>query len=129
MYVNARETEHCQIITILWQDIDKITNGHLSRNDRTMVQRLKASNELKKIPSDIQILCSISQNEHNRPDQTQLQIILFCDNCRGDETLAMSNANSKGSTNFDWLTIMLLIYEFTKWKFYHIKWLWHLNFY
>ena len=52
----------------------------------------------------------------------------FCDNYRGDEVRAASNANDKGWTNFSRLAIILLIYKFTKWKFYQIKCLWLLGF-
>ena len=70
--------------------------------------------------------CSISQNEHNRPgtdaDKHRENInVLFCDNYRGDEALAVSNANNKGWTNLSQLTIILLIYEFAKCKFYQMK--------
>ena len=77
---------------------------------------------------------SISQNERNRPDQTELQTnkqninLLFCNNYRGNEALAVSHANNKGWTNFSRLTIIRLIYKFTKWKFYQIKRLWLLGF-
>ena len=37
-YVKFREMEHCQIITGLWQDIDRITNGYLWRNDGLTIQ-------------------------------------------------------------------------------------------
>ena len=55
--------------------------------------------------------------------------ILFCNNYRGKEALAVSNADNKNWTNFSRLTKLLLIYEFTKWKFYQLKWLCLLNFY
>ena len=40
--------------------------------------------------------------------------LLFCDNYRGDEALAVSNADNKSWANFSRLTIILLIYEFIK---------------
>ena len=55
--------------------------------------------------------------------------ILFCNNYRGKEALAVSNADNKKWTNFSRLTKLLLIYEFTKWKSYQFKWLCLLSFY
>ena len=40
--------------------------------------------------------------------------LLFYDNYRGDEALAMSNENNKGWTNFSRVTIVPIIHEFTK---------------
>ena len=72
--------------------------------------------------------------KHTRPDAVadrhkQNVNLLFCDNYRSDKSLAVSNANNKGWTDFSRLTIILLIYEFPKWKFYQIKWLWLFGFY
>ena len=55
--------------------------------------------------------------------------ILFCNNYRGKEALAVSNADNKNWTNFSRLTKLLLIYEFAKRKFYQLKWLCLLSFY
>ena len=49
--------------------------------------------------------------------------LLFCDNYRGDEALPVYNANNKGWANFSRLTIILLIYEFTKCKMALASWL------
>ena len=60
------------------------------------------------------IICSISQNDRNRPDtvadkRKQNINLLFCDNYRVDEALAVSNANNMDWTNLSRLTITLLI--------------------
>ena len=81
-----------------------------------------------KISSDIQILHVLYHRMNTTDKQKQNVNLLFCDNYRGDEALAVSNANKKGWTNFNRLTMILLIYEFTKRKIYQIKWLWLLDF-
>ena len=46
--------------------------------------------------------------------------LLFCNNHRDNKALVVSNTNNKGWKNFSRLIIMLLVSEFTKWKFYQI---------
>ena len=94
------------------------------------------------IPSDIQILHvlyykHVLDPKHNRPVQAQLQtninkIKTYCfviTTGMMKHSLTVSNANDKGWTNSSRLRILLLIYKFTKWKFYQMKWLWFLGFY
>ena len=93
-----------------------------------MVQWFKASNEPEKYcPIFKYYMFYITERTQlARPgtvaDKHKQNInLLLCVKYRGDEALSLSNANNKGWKNFNRLTIILLIHEFTKWKFYHIK--------
>ena len=105
-------------------------------NDGTIVRRFKARDEPKEYRQIFKyyMFCITEWTQQSKPDTVadnhkENINLLFYDNYRGDEALAMSNENNKGWTNFSRVTIVPIIHEFTKWKFYQITWLWLFGFY
>lgn len=83
----------------------------------------------KKTARQANTTCSLLQSGSNRPDQTGKIIFLFCNDYRGNEALAVSNAKNKVWTNLSRIIIVLPIYKFTIYKFYQIIWLSFLGLY